>query len=207
MCRCKIGKMNKAENGGIKLKHYINVSLKMLWAHVKAQLFSVALGPLVFFIWLTSQTGWQMMGIATGIFYVITVYSAAYKIADKDIKSYSQNKPYTLKGVVISLLTLACTGIFALLYHLSYIVDLSFLRIGAILELVLRYGFRWWGFAFEGFRIAPDGSISVIYWLLLFLTMPIASFFGYFCGMKKIELSYMFFSRLVYKKEDKKSGR
>ncbi len=186
------------------MKHYLTVSLKMMWAHAKAQIFSVILGPLVFYILLSSQTGWYLMSIATSIFYVITVYSAAYKIGGKDIKSYSEHKPYMLKGVVITLLTLAATFVLSLLYSLSYSLSLPNFTIEMGLKLVLQLGFTWWGYAFEGFRAASDGNISVIYWLLAYLVMPTASFFGYWAGIKQFELSHTFFSWLVYKKEDKK---
>lgn len=186
------------------MKHYLTVSLKMMWAHAKSQIFSLVLGPLVFYILLSSQTGWYLMSAATSIFYIVTVYSAAYKIGGKDIKSYSEHKPYLLKGVVITLLTLASTFVFSLLYSLSYSISLPNFNFEMVLKLVIQFGFIWWGCAFEGFRVAADGSISIVYWLCMYLVMPAASFFGYWAGIKRFELSHTFFSWLVYKKDDKK---
>lgn len=186
------------------MKHYLDISLKMMWAHVKAQLYSVVFGPLVFYVLLAIQTGWYIMSVATSILYIITVYSAAYKIAEKDIKSYSTHKPYMLKGVVITLLTLAMTLLLSLLYHLSYSLSLANFSLEMGLKLILQFGFQWWGYSFIGFRAAADGTISVVYWLLMYLVMPIASFLGYWAGTKRFEFSHTFFSWLVYKKEDKK---
>lgn len=92
----------------------------MTSAHVVVQLFSLALGPLVFYIILGSRTGWYIMSAALSVAYAIWVYSTAYKIAGKDIKSYSQHKAYLAKGLVIAVPTLLITLILTLLYDFSF---------------------------------------------------------------------------------------
>ena len=72
----------------------------MTFAHATVQVFSLALGPLVFYIILGSRMGWYVMSAALSIAYAVWIYSSAYKIADKDIKSYSQHKAYVAKGDV-----------------------------------------------------------------------------------------------------------
>lgn len=186
------------------MKHYFDINLKMLLAHVKTQIFSALIGPLVFFMWLTDEMGWYVMGVATTIFYIITVYSSAYKIADRDIKCYSEYKPYALKGVMTTLLTLICTLVLSVLYHISFSLVLNNFALEMTIKTAMQMIHQWWGFCFAGFRTAPDGSISIVYWLFMYLLMPVVALVGYYAGTKKWEISHNFFSWLVYKKDDKK---
>lgn len=185
------------------LKHYSKVCFKMTGAHVITQVFSLALGPLVFYIILGNQIGWYVMSAVLSVSYAMMIYSTAYKIADKDIKSYSQHKAYRAKGLLLPVPTLLLTLIMTLLYDFSFYHEFADYDLQMKLEFFVRNLFIGWDFTFEGFRTAADGSISIFYWLLSFLMMPVFSFLGYWAGMNRYEFGYQFFSRLVYKKEKK----
>lgn len=190
-------------------KHYLKVCSKMIYAHIIAQVFSLSLGPLIFYIVLGSRAGWYVMSAALSIAYAIWIYSSAYKIADKDIKSYSKHRAYIAKGVVISLPTLLITFALTLLYAYSYSFEFANYDLQMKAEFVIRSLFLGWNFAFEGFRSASDGTVSMLYWILCYAMMPVFSFLGYWAGMNRYEFGYNFFSGLVYKtpknvKKDKK---
>ena len=93
--------------------------------------------------------------------------------------------------------------IMTLLYDFSFYHEFADYDLQMKLEFFVRNLFIGWNFTFEGFRTAADGSISISYWLLSFLMMPVFSFLGYWAGMNRYEFGYQFFSRLVYKKEKK----
>lgn len=181
------------------VKHYLKVCLKMTSAHVVVQLFSLALGPLVFYIILGSRTGWYIMSAALSVAYVIWVYSTAYKIAGKDIKSYSQHKAYIAKGLVIAVPTLLITLILTLLYDFSFYHQFADYDMQMRFEFIVRNVFMGWNFSFEGFRSAADGTVRMLYWVLCYAMMPVFSFLGYWAGMNRYEFGYNFFSKLVYK--------
>ena len=181
------------------LKHYFKVCFKMTLAHVTVQVFSLALGPLIFYIILGTQLGWYVMSAVLSIAYAMWIYSTAYKIADKDIKSYSAHKPYLAKGLVLSIPTLLITLVLTLLYDFSFYHTFADYNTRMWVELIVRNLFYGWNFAFEGFRSAADGTVSLLYWVLCFGMMPLFSFLGYWAGMNRYEFGYQFFSRLVYK--------
>lgn len=183
------------------LTHYLKVCFKMTYAHIKAQLFCLLLGPMVFYIILGSQTGWYIMDIVLSAVYAIMIYSAAYKIADKDIKSYSKHKAYAAKGIVLPVATLAITLVLTFLYDFSFKHVFADYDTQMKAQLVLQSLFKGWNFTFDAFRIGQNGTVSLLYWILSYVFMPVFSFFGYWAGMNRYEFGYKFFSKLVYKKE------
>ena len=108
-----------------------------------------------------------------------------------------------LKGIVITFMTLAVTLIISLMYHFSFSLSLPSFKAETITRLTVQIIFTWWGYSFEGFRTAYDGSIWWVYWLMSYFILPLTSFLGYLAGTKEYELSHKFFSWLVYKKDNK----
>ncbi len=188
--------------GGVDMiKHYFKLCSKMTLLHIGTQIFSLALCLFVFGVMLNAKAMWYFMSFATSVFYAITVYSSAYKIADKDTKRYSVHKPYIMKGLVITLPTIFITLILTALYDFSFYHEFIDYDVQMNAQFIIHNLFMAWDFTFEGFRAGADGTISVIYWLLSYALMPIASFLGYFAGMKHYDFGYKFFSTIVYKKK------
>lgn len=185
------------------MKHYIEIFLKMLWAHAKSQIMALILAPTVFLMILSSRTGQYIMSIAFSIMYGIFIYSDAYNIAKSDIKSYSQHKPYIAKGIVMVLPLLAVTAVLLWFYNYSYTHVFADYDTQMKVSLAAKLMFRGWNFVFDGFRAAADLSISYFYTALIFMFMPLFSFLGYWAGINKYEFGYKFFNGLVYKKEKK----
>lgn len=183
------------------MKHYFNLNVKIMWAHIKAQIFALVLGPIVFYIFLSSKMGWYVMSSAMGIMYAIMLYSEAYRIAQKDIKSYSEHKAYAAKGVLISIMTIFLTFIFTLFYNYSFLHEFADYDTQMKVSLIARALFKGWNFVFEGFRSGADNNVTLFYWILIYAFMPLFSFLGYLAGMNRYEFGYKFFSGLVYKKD------
>ena len=183
------------------VKHYFKICSKMTLLHIGTQIFSLILSLFVFGVMLSAKAGWYFMSFATSVYYAITVYSSAYKIADKDTKSYSEHKPYILKGLVITIPTILITLILTALYDFSFRHVFLDYDVQMKTQFIIHNLFMGWDFTFEGFRIGAGASISIFYWILCYGLMPIASFLGYFAGMKHYDFGYKFFSAIVYKKE------
>ena len=141
------------------------------------------------------------MSTITSIAYAIMIYSCAYKIADKDIKVYSTNKPYIAKGLVIALPTLLITFILTLLYDFTFYHKFTDYDLQMKAQFIIRNLFMGWNFTFEGFRVGLSGNISLFYWILSYAILPIASFLGYWAGMNRYDFSEKFFTKLVYKNQ------
>jgi len=195
----------KETMGGEKvLKHYLKVCFKMMGTHVITAIFSFMLCPLIFLALLSSRFGWILMSVATSIGYAIMVYSCAYKVADKDIKVYSTNKPYILKGIVLAIPTLLVTLVLTCVYDFTFAHQFADYDLQMKTQLVGRSLFLGWNFMFEGFRVGVGGAVSTFYWVLSYALMPIASFLGYWAGMNRYDFGYKFFSAFVYKKPENK---
>ena len=195
--------MRTCTGGNDLLTHYLKICFKMTYTHIKAQVFCLLLGPMVFFIILGSQTGWYIMDVCLSIVYAIMIYCAAYKIADKDIKSYSKHKAYAAKGLILPAATLILTFVLTLLYDFSFRHQFADYDIQMKVQLILQNLFKGWNFTFDAFRTGANGEISIFYFALSYVFIPVFSFLGYLAGMNRYEFGYKFFSALVYKKQDK----
>lgn len=184
-------------------KHYLKVCSKMVSTHILSEFFMIFACPIIFAFMLNSKAGWYFMDIAMTIAYTVMIYSAAYKIADKDIKAYSEHKPYIAKGLVIALPIIMITFILTLLYDYTFYHQFADYDIEMRMRFIIHNIFRGWNFTFEAFRVGANGEISVFYWILSYMLAPLASFCGYLAGMNRYELGYNIMSRLVYKRKDK----
>lgn len=179
----------------MKIKHYLGINLKIAATHISCHLISAVIGLFAFSLFMGNVWGKVLAGVFYSGFYIVTMYSSAYKIGEKDTKVYSENKPYVLKGLMCSILV----------FFIS-LVAVSFYRIGFLTESRSTYllcinFFELWNFNFTPFMNAAYGIAPI--WYLVVLILPVLCvFFGYLAGMKRYEFGHKFFTKLVYK--DKK---
>ena len=175
----------------MKIRHYLGINSKIALNHIVCQLISAVIGLFAFSYFYEYTWGKALAGVFYSGFYIVMMYSAAYKIAEKDTKVYSEHKPYALKGLVCCILTV----LISLVSILLYIAGVS---AGSVVCINL---FKLWNFNFTPFMNAFYGVAP--WWHLIILLCPaLCVFFGYLAGMHRYELGHKFFTKLVYK--DKK---
>lgn len=178
------------------MKHYIKISLRMLLTHIVVQLCALVIGVSVFMYWLTSTTwGGQLMSVVLSCFYAGFIYRRAWKMGKEDTKSYSAHKPYPIKGLIISTLTLVVTLIIAILRYagISHHDGYSF---------IMGYIFGGWNFSYINLVYIPTTeTVSALGWFLIFGICPFFSFLGYFAGIKNFNITDRVVYPMVYKKD------
>ncbi len=165
----------------------------MLLEHLIVQVISLVVAVFGLSFFMQYNWGKIFITIMTLCFYVVQMYSRAYKLGEKDSKSYSEHKPYPLKGLAICGLVFVVTGVAWVFYKLS---------IGASdggVELAFRLLFRNWNFyIIQLFDFG--GKVRALFYVLM-LAMPVFScVLGYIAGMKRFKLMTKFINAIVYKK-------
>lgn len=167
-------------------KYYLKLNFKFLLKHLFWQLVCLAFSLLVFISFIDQVWGQAVASAFFIGFYIISAYSHSYKLGEKDSKSYSEHKPYALKGFTVVIMTLVINLILVLLY---------FALSGKATELVLEY-FNF----YLVFLLRAEGALKTVSFVLVFLIPALCSFVGYFAGYHRYELGYKMLSKLVYKK-------
>ncbi len=178
--------------------YYLKLSGKVVLWHLIAQLVCLVMGVLAFGL---LSVNYRWIEIFSSVFlscgYVAYMYSKLYKVGERDTKSYVKEKPYACKGMVLCVLLLAIGLLLAVLY------DASFTATSLLSKFTAYFPFRIWGYSFNAFMQAADGSVSLLYWGLYFIVPLFSCAFGYFSGMHRWEIGYIFFKNLVFKKKEK----
>lgn len=170
----------------MKIKHYLKINARMLGAYAAAQGICIAMWFMAFSSFCEHAWGQVMYTVFFSGFLAIWMYSNAYKIGERDTKSYSENKPYALKGFTICIMQ---TSVSLLLFGLSFTGN-----------PVLMGLFKLWNYN-AVYMIINGGTLKNIAYIMIFALPVLASFFGYLAGMYRYELGYKFFSKLVYKQK------
>jgi len=146
------------------------------------------------------EGGYFYFSLIICLIYFLSVYTDTWKLASKDLKSYSENKPYFLKGLVMG--------------FLSEIPDIIILVVALVLAngskfFISNLVFIVWNLPFIGFLGLPSvdiikmETVTSYYYLALFY-IPILTFLGYFAGMKRFTIGEKILPKIVYKQEKKK---
>lgn len=177
--------------------YYLKTSSKALLWHVTAQFLCFCIGFIPFGALAAKYRIVDILvsvGMTAG--YALFMYSKFYKVGERDTKSYAEEKPYALKGAVLSVLLLLVSLLLAVLYNASFSANSWLVKFAGFFPM------RFWGYAYLAFIKAADGSVAPLFWALYFGVPFASSAFGYFSGMHRWELGYSFFKNLVYKKKD-----
>ena len=185
------------------------VTLNQLIEIIKTHIFTVCpifiLGIIIFAGLITSAVGSVIFSIVATIIYFFAIYSKAFEVAKRDMKSYTREKPYAFKGLLLP------TGylILSIVIYLLYFVSWRFMSIdGVIVGLsgwINNFICIIWTFPYTGFMTLKDGYMSVSGHLLVYLLPFAASFLGYFAGYKNYDITVTL-SKLVYVTRNKEDG-
>ncbi len=177
--------------------YYLRCCTKVVVWHLIAQVICAALGIGAFLLLTANYRAAEIFcAIFLTVLYIVYMYAKLYKVGERDTKSYVAEEPYWYKGAVLSVLLMAVNLLLAWLYDLSF-------GAGTLLsKFILYFPFKLWGYAYAGFMLASDGSVSCFYWILYYFVPFITCTFGYISGMHRWEIGYRFFKNLVYRKKD-----
>lgn len=175
-------------------KHYLKINLKVLGAHITAQIISVVFWIFAFAFLSTLEWGKYVVSVFFSCFYFVWLYSCAYKVGERDSKSYSEHKPYPLKGVTMTVLVVVLGVTFALLYH----VGIANQETNRLMYIVCENLLAFWNFNICAFAFYPH-NIGAWFYILSFSLVILAPSVGYAAGIKRLELGYKIMSKLVYK--------
>ncbi len=163
------------------------------------------LGILIFARVITSSIGGVIYSAAATVVYFFSMYNTAYDVAVRNKKSYTEEKPYTLKGLILPVGLLIVS---MLMCVLDYIVWNYMTIDGAIVGasgIILNVLFVAWTFVYNGFLNIASGAMEWYGYAMLGIIPFVASFFGYLAGIKGFDITGVFM-KLVYEDMDK-SGK
>ncbi len=169
--------------------HYFKLNINFFLKHLFWQLVCFAFSLFAFAMFIDKVWGQVLASLFFIVYYIISAYCLSYKFGEKDSKSYSEHKPYALKGFTVVIMTLVINLILVLLY---------FALRGKASELVLEY-FNF----YIVFLLRAEGALKTVSFVLMFLIPALCSFVGYFAGYHRYELGYKMLSKLVYSNEKK----
>lgn len=180
-------------------KHYLKMNFKVLLSHITAQLIALAIWLLAF-VYITSKDwGKVLVCVFLSCFYAVWMYSCAYKIGERDTKSYSEHKPYHLKGFTLC----AATVVFGLIFALLYKAGIALEHTNRVAYVVLTDLYSVWNFNLSVFVFFPH-NMGILFYVLSFLITIVSVVLGYLAGMYRFEAGYKILTKLVYKSEKKK---
>lgn len=181
-------------------------SLQLISAHAVSALTIFFLGLLIFAGVITHSVGSIIFSAVTTLIYFMAIYNTSYNICLKDKKSYTLEKPYILKGLVLAVGILAVSCV---LYAL-YIVAWRLMTVNGTLITaagwINNFLFLIWTFPFTGFIGLSKGVMTWYGYIIVAIIPFTASFLGYYAGYVNFDL-YSKFLNLVYEKKNKESGK
>ncbi len=176
-------------------KHYLKINAKTLLTHVCAQLIALVVW-LFAFVYLSSLS-WGKVFVCVFLccFYAVYMYSCAYKIGEKDTKSYSEHKPYPLKGLTLGIFIVLIGLIFIFIYN----IGLGYKNSHYNAYVWCLNLFSVWNFNVSNLIFYPY-NMGAWFYVLSFGITIVSLFLGYLAGMYRFEAGYKILSKIVYKK-------
>ena len=184
------------------MKYYLKLTFGMTLKHLIVQTCALIIGPLV----LGSLIGADWFGLALSCvlapIYAGLIYSHAWNVAQKELRSASAHKPMWWVGLVLPIATVVITGILALLWSqtLREPPDGNAYAAQMAYNLIFKSLFSFWNFTFDGFRTS-SALLGPYYWICIFAVCPIASVWGYQSGMRGINFTETYLAPMIYKKD------
>ena len=172
---------------------------------IKTHIFTVCpifiVGILIFAGVITNDVGSVIYSAVAVIIYFFAVYNKAYDTAKRDMKSFTPEQPYPLKGLLLPVGIIVLSIIIYILYFVSWrfmSIDGTIVRVSGWINNFL---FIIWSFPYTGFMELKNGYMSLSGHLLLYIVPIVASFLGYFAGYKNYDITVTF-SKFVFVKKN-----
>lgn len=131
------------------------------------------------------------------LIYALALYVKSEETAQHDGKSYTEQKRYKWKGIILPAGIYAVWLVLFVLYKFSWKYDIVSYNSGFINNLL----FVVWNFIYSGFMDMNNGSFNSYAVVLIVLLPAAACFFGYFAGSVGFSLTEQI-AKFVYEKKD-----
>jgi len=187
---------------GFPLKQSFNI----IKTHALISFVAFLLGILIFPSAITNSFGKIIFSVIATIVYILSIYNSAYEIYSRDNKSYTQESPFKLKGLLMGVPLLILTIIIYTLYFFSW----RFMTIDGIIVgasgWINNFLFLIWSFPFTGFINLANGTMNLYGYVIVALIPLISSFLGYFAGFYGFDLNAKI-NQLIYEKKNKEEKK
>ena len=130
------------------------------------------------------------------------IYSTAYDVVSSDKKSYTPQKPYIAKGLLLPAFLEVVNVLMLILYKCAWHFGSNEHGINTIFGLVGNILFKMWTIMYDGYVSIGNGHVSLLAYIMIFGMPVAASFVGYFAGYKNFDLASKLNS-LAYEKKKK----
>lgn len=156
----------------------------VIWSHLYISLVLTAFGFGAFW-WFLAQSVWkQIFSVICMVVYFCVLYTKGARCARQDKRSFSKQKPYALKGVVLSLGISAVTLVLWLFFAMTW----SFMTIDGNISgysgVIYNFAFYIWTFCYNGFLGLHQGGIYWYMHIVMYAFPALAVGVGYFAGYK-----------------------
>lgn len=158
-------------------------------SHLYVALITTAFGFGAFWWFLVQDTWKQLFSVICMIIYFCTLYTRGERCAKQDRRSVSKQKPYALKGVVLSLGISAVTLLLWALFRVTWsfmVIDGS---ISGYSGVVYNFAFIIWTFCCNGFMSLYQGGMHWYMHIVIYALPALALGLGYFAGFKSFSVA------------------
>ncbi len=173
-----------------------------LWSHLYIAFITTAFGFGAFW-WFLVQNNWkQLYSVICMFIYFCVLYTKGAKIARQDKRSFSAQKPYALKGIVLSLGISAVTLLLWVMFRMTWVYMTIDGNISGYSGVVYNFAFIVWTFCYNGFMSLYQGGMHWYMHIVMYALPAAALGIGYFAGYK----GFSFADRMtmgMYEKQDK----
>ncbi|MDD6214133.1 MAG: hypothetical protein PUB42_02985 [Firmicutes bacterium] len=172
---------------------------------LKTQLFTALM---FFLLWLITINlmviDWVNMifAIIATITCFFAIYGTSYDVVNSDKKSYTPQRPYIAKGLLLPLLIEAANVLMLILYKCSWYFGSNEHGLNTVFGLIGNILFKMWTIMYDGYVSIGNGNISLFAYIMIFGMPVVASFVGYFAGYKNFDLASKINS-IAYEKKKK----
>lgn len=129
--------------------------------------------------------------------YMVLIYNKSESIARRDRKTYTEEKPYKCKGLVLPLGIYLVWGFLYVMYYISWKYQIISYTSGFINNLL----YIMWNYCYYAFINVGNLNVGVLS-IIMFFTVPlITCMLGYFAGYRNFDLSEKV-AGIIYEKKD-----
>ncbi len=201
------------EKAGSIVKRYIKDGMKLVGNYLMAVAAQIILFLIAFLSFIDNQV---LMIIYCSIFIIVVfgfVYTAAARIAKRDLKPYYNVSHFPSRGFLIGLIPAALTTILIILWQLVYIPSfLDMAKYGGIpnyLYMADQFVFVIYTFPFNAFMQIDGNHITWYSYIMIYLIPYLASGLGYWAGNRNFSFYDKYIFRLIFKvkKDEKKQTK
>lgn len=187
-----------------------NITFQQIFNMIRTHFFVCGifflLGLVIFAGIITNKTGAVIYSIICIPIYFFSIYNCAVRICQRDKKTYTEQTPFKLKGLILPVGLLFVSVILYLLYFVTW----EFMTVNGALFSFQGYFnnilFILWTFPYTGVIQLSNGTMAWYGYILVALLPFVASFSGYLMTYNNLDINTAF-SKIIYKSNEKENNK